>query len=353
MRRIPRILAALLLGAGVVAVSACEPSSGSGAAAPEVDSGSGATGPLGLTAQRAESARSMAYTAVRRYTDFAGTTPRSHTERFTRVGDRSAVEILTLRGWRRDQLVVAADQLEFDRLAERFRGGQGRFIANGRDFQVRDLGLLRANYSILVYDEVRTIAGRGAHLAEVKPRFQDRPSYLVWLDAETFVTLKYAEFLATGQLAAEMEVLEIDYDGDAVALEASGPGAALGAQTEIAAAQAAPLAGFDVLAPLYLPRGFALVSTRIAHLAGHPVLAWSYVDGVQELFMVQYAELEGGTTQPVPPVPPVQPVRVGVAVQGAATDVELALLGTQIHVTAKLEAEEVMTFVEGLDLDVR
>lgn len=297
---------------------------------------------LGFSEEDVGEARHASFIAIRRYTDYVGTTAASHTERFVRQGELTRVDLLTLNGLARDEMGSTQEIEEFDRLAGLFAGGRGRYIASGRDFQVRDLDLFLANYDYLIYDDRAVVAGRQAIVLEVTPRRLDRPSYTVWIDAESLQTLKYLEFLSNGALAAEMEVESILYEVDP---GESFPAAVHSGQTRLDLGQAASFANFDVLVPFYLPGGFVWQSTRVSTLAGNTVLAWSYSDGVQELFMVQYAELSGNSSAGT------EPVRVGITAYGPAVDAECAVIGTQLHVTAKLDPEEVMTFIEGLDLD--
>ncbi len=294
---------------------------------------------------QAQSGEDVTFIAERRYTDHAGSEFGTYTERFVQGQDGLfRVDLLTLDGLTRAQLSSQEAVDRFDRTCARFAAGFGTYIARGRDFRARDPGLLGANYSFVLFDAPALVAGRPVHVAEVKPKLFDRPWYLVWVDQETLVTLKYLEFLPSGVLAAEMETLVIEYDPDLTQETFQLP--AHTEQVELDPAQLVAFVPFKVLAPTYLPSGFVLSSCRMSRKADQDVVMFSYTDGLQELFVAEYQELPGGAAPPSGS----EPIRVGMARYGAAHDAELALLGTQLHFTGKVDAQELMLVVECLDL---
>ncbi|MBI4880736.1 MAG: hypothetical protein HY812_13920 [Planctomycetes bacterium] len=294
---------------------------------------------------QAQSGQEATFIAERRYTDYAGSDAGTHTERFVQgQGGVFRVDLLTLDGLAREQLPTQEAVDEFDRKSARFAAGFGTYIARSRDFRVRDLDLFSANYTFVLFDAPVPVAGRPAQVAEVKPKSFDRPWYMVWVDLETLVTLKYLEFLPSGVLAAEMETLAIEYDPD-LSQETFQP-AAHTEQMEVDPAQLAALVSFRVFAPSYTPSGFVRSSCRTSRKADQDVVMFSYSDGLQELFVAQYQELPGSAAA----ASGTEPIRVGMARYGAAHDAELSLLGTQLHFTGKVDAQELMLVVECLDL---
>jgi len=298
---------------------------------------------LGWSAQAAAEANGVAYRAERRYTDYVGVVPGEYTERYVQADEEHfRVDLLTLNGVARDAMTDAGEIKQFDLLQALFQGGRGRYNARGRDFRLKDLELFEANYTYVIYDDPALVAGRLADVVDVTPRFGDRPSYTVWIDRETLITLKYLEFQPNGALAAEMEVLSIDYGPDLA--EVQFQQSAVGAATEVPQDQSAAFVSFAVLQPTYLPRGFVWRSTRVRQLSGIDTLTSTYSDGLQELGIVQYREQEIRSANNT------LPAKVGLKVYGPTTDAGFAVIGTEVHVTCKLDPQEIMTFIESLDL---
>lgn len=295
---------------------------------------------LGASSEKVEHIQDVNYVATRRYTDFVGVVPSTMTERFVRVDDVATVDLLSLNGVL-PEAMGDSQRAEFDRLSGMLMRGLGNYVAKMRDFEVRDYELFEANYTWVELEGARTIAGREVRVVEVKPRRLDRPFYTVWMDAETLVTLQYLEYLPTGALASKMEVLDISYDPVSAPSEPVKP-----SQHDVSMNEVRGLADFDVLTPTYLPEGFVQTSVRLTEQAGSPVVIFSFEDGVQELFMVQYPEL-----QPTPQDG--EAVAVGMSAYGATCDAAFSVMGTQFHTTCKLDEEEVMSVIEGLDLLTR
>lgn len=325
-----RSLVALSL-ASILSLQACGPGSSSGVY-------------FGKTLTDVKAGQEATFIATRRYTDYNGVLPAMYTERFVRgKDDVSHVDLLTLNGLPREQMTIE-QVAKFDRLQKLFEGGQGTYIAKGRDFRVRDFELFYQNYTHVVFDTKAVLTGRPVYVADVKPKLLDRPWYTVWVDQETLITLKYLEFLPSGVLAAEMETLSIEYSPDLTGEVFELP--AHSVQQEYSHQQVLSFAPFKLFTPTYLPAGFVHDSTRTSMLASHPVVAFSYTDGVQELFFVQYAEIDSIGLVAEGMVP----VKVGMSRYGPAFDAEFAILGTQIHATCKLDPEELMSVIEGLNL---
>ena len=310
-----RLVASMLFSLSLLVVAGCLPE--------DAERGSF----MGVTAEAVAAAEDVAYTAVRRYTDYVGVVPGEITERFTRADrDRSRVDLLTLNGLSRAERTTPEQIREFDQLQALLQGGRGRYVAKGRDFRIQDLELFETNYSYVIYDAPVMIAGRLADVVDVTPHVGDRPSYTVWIDRESLVTLKYLEFLSSGALAAEMEVLSFDAQPDLSTIQFPVP--PTNEPTELAQALVQSFVPFQVLSPLYLPRGFVRQSIRASQLSGVSTLAWSYSDGLQVLSMVQYPE-QGGDSSDLS-----LPTRVGMSAYGPRTDAEFAVIGTQVHVGA-------------------
>ncbi|MFG0319655.1 MAG: hypothetical protein ACF8XB_20450 [Planctomycetota bacterium JB042] len=297
---------------------------------------------LGRTLADVEASRELTWVAERQYVDYVGTTPSVAIERFTHGPDGAfRVDLLELNG--KAPVDMSASEFEaFETLQELLQGGRGRHVARMRDFEVRDTELFAANYSWTVFDTPASVAGRAALVAEAKPHRMDRPWYRVWVDQLNLVTLKYEEFLPSGTLASEMEVLSIEFAPDLSEVEFQA--SLRSAPQEIAPEQIGAFVAFEALVPSYLPEGFVLTSCRLSGLAGSPALVLSYEDGLQELLLVQYQELE--PSEPLEGVP----VTVKVAAYGPTVDADLRLIGTQLHVTAKVTEGEIMAVIEGLEI---
>ncbi len=296
---------------------------------------------LGRTLADVEASRELTWVAERQYVDYVGTSPSVAVERFTHGPDGAfRVELLELNGKTPDAM-NASEFESFETLRELLLGGRGRHVARMRDFEVRDTELFAANYSWTVFDTQSSVAGRAALVAEAKPYRMDRPWYRVWVDQSNLVTLKYEEYLPNGTLASEMEVLSIAFAPDLSEVEFQS--SLRSAPQEIALEQIGAFVAFEALVPSYLPEGFVLTSCRLTGLAGSPVLVLSFEDGVQELLLVQYQEIV--PSEPLEGVP----VTVKMAAYGPTVDAGLRLIGTQLHVTAKVTEGEIMAVIEGLE----
>ncbi len=301
-------------------------------------SGSGPEDFFGKTVADVEAAETITYRAVRKYTDSTGTESASYVEEFIQGPDnRFALSLLALNGLVPSQM-NAAEYGAFQQLTALASSGRGKYLAKVRDFRIRDVELFFANYEFVVFDASEVVAGRTVQVANVQPRHADRPSYVIWIDLETLVVLKYREYLPGGALTAEMEVLEIEFAPDLSNVEfASQP-----VQTEIDPTQAASLVSFPVFELSYLPEGFILASTRLG-AAGQPVLIRSYTDGVQEIFFAQHPSLTAAVSG-----------AEGFArmilhdVYGAATDVSVTMEGVDLHLRTKLDPNEAALVCDSL-----
>lgn len=287
-----------------------------------------------------EAADQLTYIADRQYVDYVGAEPSVLVERFFRGNGGFRVDLLEQNG-KAPADMTPEEAVAFAQLQKLFQGGRGRYVAEMRDFEIRDHELFLANYSWTAYDTPTSVAGRAALVAEVKPHRMDRPWYRVWVDQENLVTLKYEEFLPSGVLAAEMEVLSIEFSPD-LSQVAFQPTLRTAPQ-EIVREQIGSFVAFEALVPSYLPEGFTLESCRISGLAGSPALVLSYGDGVQELLFVEYQELEASESDDG------VPIAVKMAAYGPTVDADLRLLGTQLHVTSKVAEGEIMAVIEGME----
>lgn len=332
----PRTLFAAMFASLAVA---CSPDSGS------LPASSGSTG-FG-SAAAVEMSKQVAFEAVRRYTSFSGVAPTSYTERFVKAEDgRTKVELLELNGKPLSALPTQEEIDAFLTMQKLLEGGAGKYAASGRDFAIRDVDPFLQNYSYSIVQQSASVAGQPCIVAEVRSIHPDRPNYWIWVDAERFTTLKYVERLPGGAVVAEMECLNVDYAFNAK--NEVFPASAASKPFDVSSAALESLVPFTVFEPAYLPAGFMLESVRFATIAARPILSWIYTDGVQEISIAQYSEI--GTPELSPPAsyPPDSPVHVRVTVLGAVVSTTFVIDGTQIHVKAKVEPDELMSIVESL-----
>jgi negative regulator of sigma E activity len=148
-----------------------------------------------------------------------------------------------------------------------FSGGVPAFLRPGRDQwkrKIKDPVLAVRNYDIAVTGRA-VVAGRECEVIEVNARHGGRPSYRVLADAANRFPLRY-EVLSKGQLVFETHFDEIQYDPAIPAgtfdtrkrkdwLSVS--------QEEVSADRMADAAGFTVLRPAYLPKGFDLRGSEL------------------------------------------------------------------------------------------
>jgi negative regulator of sigma E activity len=146
-------------------------------------------------------------------------------------------------------------------------GGVPLFLRPGRDQwkkKIKDPILAVRNYDIVVTGR-QTVAGRECEVIEVNARHEGRPSYRVLADAANRFPLRY-EVISQGQTVFETHFAEIQYHPAIPAdtfdtrkrrdwLNVS--------QEEVPAERMADAAGFTVLRPSYLPRGFELRGSEL------------------------------------------------------------------------------------------
>lgn len=148
-----------------------------------------------------------------------------------------------------------------------FSGGMPSFLRPGRDQwkrKVKDPVLAVRNYDIAVTG--RTVAaGRECEIIEVNARHEGRPSYRVLADVANRFPLRY-EVVSKGQVVFETHFEEIQYDPaiPAGTFETrKRPDWLSVSQEEMPADRMAEAAGFAVLRPGYLPKGFELRGSEL------------------------------------------------------------------------------------------
>jgi hypothetical protein len=97
-----------------------------------------------------------------------------------------------------------ANSLLSQRWMSHYRRHAALFFRHG-EFQVRDLAVAQANYSLHCFGSV-VRAGRAAHRVVVFPRHFDKAIWVLEVDSETFVPLYTAEFDMQMRLLSEIEV---------------------------------------------------------------------------------------------------------------------------------------------------
>jgi len=144
------------------------------------------------------------------------------------------------------------------------------FLRPGHDQwkkKIKDPALAVRNYDIVVSGR-DTVAGRACDVVEVHARYEGRPSYRVAIDAENRFPLRY-EVLSKGRAVFETWFSDIEYRPAVPPRtfdERTRPNWLQVSQQEVPAERMAEAAGFSVLRPSVLPRGFELRGSEVLHL---------------------------------------------------------------------------------------
>lgn len=305
---------------------------------------------VGSAAQGLARASNLSFQCVRRYTSMSSLQPVTLTESFVRnAKGQTKVRLIAMNGLAEADISDPTQLQEFQNVSELLDGGLGRYFAFARDFSVRSVDRFLANYTFQVIADDAFVAGRKCLAVSVTPHSSDRPSYTVWADAETFVTLRYVEYMPGGGVVAEMDTVTVDFEYDAS--NESFPVLPVTSQQVVSNQTAHAMVSFKVFEPKYLPAGFELISIQYAQIAGHPVLYWTYDDGVQLITIGQYAEI-GGPEPVITGNAPDEPARVRLNLIGAQVRTWFVLDGTQIHVYGKVAHDEIQSIIESLEWTV-
>jgi negative regulator of sigma E activity len=295
-----------------------------------------------------ETAAETGFVATRRYTVYGQNGVGEYVERFTRAPDgRTRADLLELNGATYPQITDPAELEQFEAMQEMMLLGRGRYIATRRDFSISSAAAFLANYTWLEFDDTQVVAGRPCLTAEVRPNYLDRPWYRVFVDAETGVTLKHVEHLPSGAVAATMETLTVDFSADLSNVVF--PASPASTPQTIDFAQVPAAIASQAFRPTYLPAGFVLERAQVATIAGYAVVSFSYGDGVQQLTIAQYPELTPSPIQPPPGYTVDGPLMVRITASAAQVEARFVIGVTQIHVSGKLEPEELQTVVDSME----
>jgi hypothetical protein len=142
------------------------------------------------------------------------------------------------------------------------RPGQGQWKR-----KIKDAALAVRNYEIVVRGRER-VAGRDCDVIDVRPRQGGRPSYRVAADLANRFPLRY-EVFAKGERVFETYFSEIQYAptvAEWTFQEKRRPNWLSVSQEEVAAERMTEAAGFSVLRPSYLPRGFELRGSELVRV---------------------------------------------------------------------------------------
>jgi len=154
-------------------------------------------------------------------------------------GGEKRVDFLGVEGTPRKPARALAPRLPFS-------GGMPTFLRPGRDQwkrKVKDPVLAVRNYDVAVTGRT-VLAGRECEILEVHARHDGRPSYRVVADVANHFPLRY-EVISKGQIVFETHFEEIQYD------------------PAIPAERMGDAAGFAVLRPGYLPKGFEMRGSEL------------------------------------------------------------------------------------------
>jgi negative regulator of sigma E activity len=144
------------------------------------------------------------------------------------------------------------------------------FLRPGHDQwkrKIKDAALAVRNYEIVVTGR-DSVAGRDCEVIEIRARYDGRPSYRVAADLENRFPLRF-EVLSKGQRVFETHFADIEY-------RPSLPEGTFDdrrrmdwlkvSQEEVAADRIGTTAGFNVLRPTWLPKGFELRGSELIHV---------------------------------------------------------------------------------------
>ena len=218
------------------------------------------------------------------------------------------------------------------------QGARERFFFDYRDFQVRDPGLFAKNYRIVALDERETIAGREAVLYRIEPRVPDRGTYLVAVDRETGIILRFRELDPSGALrsSVEYERLALAHGRAVAPLPPSGENG-LDLQRDL---REQLEEGF--LLPKLPPQGYALRSAAtVVEEDGTRWLKLTYLDGVEPLFFLCKLKAPVGLQEGGPYASTLHVFRLGAALaaQGTVESYDVIALG-------KVAEDELLGLIE-------
>lgn len=181
-------------------------------------------------------------------------------------GERKRVEFLGVEGAARPASRPPGPRAPFGR-------GLPLFLRPGHDQwkrKIKDPALAVRNYDIVPAGSA-TVAGRACEVIEVRARHEGRPSYRVSVDALNRFPLRY-EVTSNGRSVFETWFSDIDFGPERLEIpprtfdDKARPNWLRVTQEEVAADRLTASAGFTVLRPSTLPRGFELRGSELIHL---------------------------------------------------------------------------------------
>jgi hypothetical protein len=175
-------------------------------------------------------------------------------------GGQKRVDFLGVEGQAKKPARAVAPRLPFG-------GSMPVFLRPGREQwkkKIKDAALAVRNYRI-VEGGRDVVAGRECEVIEVLSRHEGRPSYRVAADLANRFPLRY-EVISNGQVVFETHFAEIQYNPSVPAgtfETRKRPDWLTVSQDEVPAERMAAEAGFSVLRPKYLPKGFELRGSEL------------------------------------------------------------------------------------------
>ncbi|MBV8879821.1 MAG: hypothetical protein JO332_07660 [Planctomycetaceae bacterium] len=151
-----------------------------------------------------------------------------------------------------------------------FGPGLPIFLRPGHDQwkrKIKDAALAVRNYDVLPAGS-ESVAGRVCEVLEVKARYEGRPSYRVAIDPQNRFPLRY-EVRSNGRTVFETWFSDIEYRPEIPPRtfdERARPNWLQVSQEEVPVDRMTAAAGFSVLRPGALPRGFELRGSELIHL---------------------------------------------------------------------------------------
>lgn len=153
--------------------------------------------------------------------------------------------------------------------------------------EVVDLDLLFKNYEVNLIGE-EEVAGRPAHIMEIRPRFPGRPSKVIWVDQQKFIILKNRDYSAEGKETHLSFFVEIDFKAPLKKEEIGFPlPETKNPPSEVSLEEVRKRLPFPILIPSYLPSGFILQRARVIYWNRVPVLHLGYVDGLGNISLFE------------------------------------------------------------------
>jgi hypothetical protein len=253
-----------------------------------------------------------------------------------------------------DVLSFVPDPTGFQALQKTREG----FLYRYRDFAIRDLGALFANYQVIDLDQEVVIAGRTCRSLEFRRADGSGSVYRAALDAATGLVLRAEESSPEGLPLGLMEFESYSATPDLGGIAWFTPDPP---ELPLPIHGLDEAAGFDVLEPSLLPAGYQpWKAATLVDDEGHRWLKQTFTDGVEPLFFLHRDGAPQAVVTP-PPGGPSGAVGTASAAAGASgvsndelwvypigrlTAIEGVLREREVIALGKVDSEELLDLLE-------